>query len=72
MLALSHVLIDSSVKKKCKSFSKMSLTVPTAEWLERHVGKQGVAGSTPGGNMYFHFEVFAFFPFLTARRKAYK
>ena len=52
ILALSHVLIDSSVKKKCKSFNNMPLTVPAAEWLERHAGKQGVAGSTPGGNIF--------------------
>ena len=34
----------------------MSFTVPIAEWLERNAGKQGVAGSIPGGGIYFHFE----------------
>ena len=34
----------------------MSLTVPIVEWLERHAGKQGVAGSTSGRDIYFHFE----------------
>ena len=29
-----------------------------AEWLEQHAGKQGVAGSIPGGGIYFHFEFF--------------
>ena len=27
----------------------MSLTVPIAKWLEGNAGKQGVAGSIPGG-----------------------
>ena len=26
----------------------MPLTVPIAEWLERHAKKQGIAGSIPG------------------------
>ena len=55
ILALSHVLIDRSVKKECKNFDNMLLTVPIAEWLERRTGKQGVAGSIPGAT-YFHFE----------------
>ena len=37
----------------------MSLTVPIAEWLEGHTGKQGVAGSIPGGGIHYHFEFFA-------------
>ena len=45
----------------------MSLTVAIAKWLERHTGKQVVAGSIPGGGTYFHFEVCAYFPLLTAR-----
>ena len=35
----------------------MSLTVPMVEWLEEHAGKQGVAGSIPGGSMHYHFEI---------------
>ena len=31
----------------------MSLTVPKVEWLERHAGKQGLAGSIPGKGTYF-------------------
>ena len=42
----------------------MSLTVPIAEWLEQRAGKQGVAGSIPGGVIYFHFEFFAYVPWL--------
>ena len=45
----------------------MSLTFPIAEKLERHAGKQEVAGSIPDGGIYFHFEFFAYFPLLTAR-----
>ena len=39
--ALPYVLIDSSLKSSIK---------------ERHAGKQGVAGSIPGGGIYFHME----------------
>ena len=31
----------------------MLLIVPIAEWLERHAGKQEVAGSIPGGGIFF-------------------
>ena len=34
----------------------MSLTVPVAEWLERHTAKQGVAGSIPCEGTYLNFE----------------
>ena len=37
----------------------MSLSLPIAEWLEGHAGKQGVAGSIPGGGIHYHFEIFA-------------
>ena len=30
------------------------------------LGQRGVAGSSPGGDIYFHFECLAFFLFLTA------
>ena len=43
------------------SCNNMSLTVPKAEWLERHAGKQGIAGSIPGRGIYFYFESFADF-----------
>ena len=36
----------------------MSLTVPTAEWLEGHAGKQGVTDSIPGGGTYDNFDFF--------------
>ena len=60
ILAFLHVLIniDSSVKI-LQTFLQLSLTVPIAKWLERHAGKQGVAGSIPGGGTYFHFELCA-------------
>ena len=38
----------------------MSLTVPRAEWLEGHAGKQVVAGSIPGGGTHYHFDFFAY------------
>ena len=31
----------------------MSISLPIAEWLEGHAGKQGVAGSIPGGGIHF-------------------
>ena len=49
----------------------MSSTAPMAEWLEGHAGKQGVAGSIPGGGIYYHFEFFAYIPVITARRRPY-
>ena len=48
----------------------MSLTVPMA-WLEGHAGKQGVAGSIPGGGIPYDFEFFDYFPLITARRRPY-
>ena len=36
--------------------------------LKAPVGKREVADSIPGGDIYFHFEIFARFPFMTARR----
>ena len=68
ILALSYVLID--IQKYCKSFN-MLLTGSVAKWLEGHAGKRGVAGSITGGGIYFHFEFFAWFPLLTARRSPY-
>ena len=50
----------------------MSITFPIAEWLEQHVGRQAVAGSIPGRNIYFHFIFVAFIPLLTAQRSLYK
>ena len=47
----------------------MSSTAPIAEWLEGHAGKQGVAGSIPGGGIHDDFELFAYFPLITARRR---
>ena len=61
-----------SVNKYCKSFIHMSSTAPIVEWLERHAGKRGVAGSIPGGGISYHFEVFAYIPLMTARRRPYK
>ena len=37
----------------------MSISLPIAEWLEGHAGKQGVAGSIPGWGMHYHFDNFA-------------
>ena len=52
----------------------MSSTAPIAERLKRHVhaGKQGVAGSMPGGGLHYHFEFFASVPLITARRRPYR
>ena len=47
------MLIDSSVKRWTKSFNIKTLTVSIADWLERRAGKQGVAGSIPGGGTEF-------------------
>ena len=70
--ALPYVLIESSLKKKCKSYNNKLLTVSVAEWSEWYTGKQGVAGSIPGGGIYFHFEFIAYFPSLKAQRSLYK
>ena len=56
------MLVDSSVKKQTNNFNKKSSPVHIAKWLERRVGKQGVAGSITGGSTYFHFDFFAYFP----------
>ena len=42
-----------------------------AKWLERHAGKQWVAGSIPGGGIYFHFEIFAYFSSCPQLGEAY-
>ena len=34
----------------------MSISLLIAEWLDRHAEKHGVAGSTPGGGIHYHFE----------------
>ena len=47
------MLFDRSVKTYCKSFNNTSLTVFISEWLERHAGKQEVAGSIPDRGVYF-------------------
>ena len=47
----------------------MSISLPIAEWLERHAGKQGVAGSIPGGCIHYHFEIFANGTLFTSRCK---
>ena len=39
----------------------MSISLPIAEWLELHAGKQGVAGSIPGGGIHNHFGRFVDF-----------
>ena len=62
----------SIVKKYCKSFNNMSLTVPIVEWLDGHAGKQCVAGSIPGGGRHYHFEFFAYGTLFTSRRRLYK
>ena len=36
----------------------MSISLPIAEWLKGHAGKQGVAGSIPGKGIHYHFEIF--------------
>ena len=50
----------------------MLISLPIAEWLEWHAGKQGVAGSIPGGGIYYHFEIFANGTLFTSRRRPYK
>ena len=35
----------------------MSISLPIAEWLEGHTGKEGVAGSNPGGGIHYHLKV---------------
>ena len=49
----------------------MSPTALIADCVEGHAGKQGVAGSIPGGGTH-HFEIFAYIPLITARRRPYK
>ena len=50
----------------------MSISLPTADWLEGHAGKEGVAGSIPGGGIYYHFEIFANGTLFTSQRRPYK
>ena len=50
----------------------MSISLPIAEWLEGHAGKQGVAGSIPGGGIHYHFEILANGTLFTSRRRPYK
>ena len=50
----------------------MSTSLPLAEWLEGHAGKQGVAGSIPGGDIHDHFEIFANGTLFTSRRRPYE
>ena len=50
----------------------MSPTARIAEWLKRHAGKQGVAGSIPGGGIKYHFEFFAYIPLMIARHTQMK
>ena len=50
----------------------MSISLPIAEWLEGHAGKQGVAGSIPDGGIHYHFEIFANGTLFTSRRKPHK
>ena len=50
----------------------MSISLQVAEWLEGHAGKQGVAGSIPGGGIRYHFEIFANGTLFTSRRRPYK
>ena len=50
----------------------MSSTAPIAEWLEGYAGKQGVAGSIPGGGIHYHFAFFAYIPLITSRRRPYE
>ena len=45
-----------SVNNYYKSFKNTSFIAPIAEWLEGFAGKQGVAGSIPGGVINYHFE----------------
>ena len=37
----------------------MSISLPIAEWLEGQAGKQGIAGSIPGGGIRYLFEIFS-------------
>ena len=55
-----------------KQVARVRATAPIAESLEGHAGKQGVAGSIPGGGILYHFEFFAYIPLITARRQPYK
>ena len=60
------------IKKYCKSSNNMSISLPIAEWLEGHAGKQGVAGSIPGGGIHYHFGIFANGMLFTSQRRPYK
>ena len=53
------LLIAEWLEGYCKSSNDMSISLPIAEWLEGYAGKQGVAGSIPGGGIHYHFEIFA-------------
>ena len=63
---------NRGVNKYCTSFIQVSSTAPIAEWLEGHAGKQGVAGSIPGGGILYRFEFLAYIPLITSRRRPYK
>ena len=47
----------------------MSTSLPIAEWLAGHSGKQGVAGSIPGEGIHYHFEIFYNVNLFTSRTK---
>ena len=46
----------------------MSITVPIAEWLEGHAGKQWVTGSIPGGGINHDFDFFAYGTLFKSRQ----
>ena len=50
----------------------MSISLPMADWLEGHAGKQGVAGSIPRGGIHYHFEIFANGTLFTSRTNEIK
>ena len=52
LCTLLRVLVVSYRKEYCKSLYNMSLTVPIADWLEGHAGKQRVTGWIPGGGIH--------------------
>ena len=70
-LHTTHNFCSIVSKKYCISFNIRLLSVRIAKWLECHAGEQGVAGSNPGGDIHHHFEFFAYFPLITARRIPY-
>ena len=61
-----------SVNTYCKSSKNTSSTARIVEWLEGNADKRGIAGSNPSGGINYHFEFFAYFPLITARRRPYK